>query len=114
MPEADHTAAETDRNGHPDSGRARLAVALAGVGAAAGQVLLIRELLIASAGNELSIAAVLASWLLWSAAGAWIGGRVVSGSGRSPVFHVGAIALVEVAVLAGALAFSRAGLHWLR
>ncbi len=114
MAEAAPTTPAERQAGGAGAARGRLAVSLAGAGAAAAQVLLIRELLVASAGNELSIAAVLASWLLWSAVGSWIGGRVVSASGRSPVFHVGAVALVEVVVLAGALAFSRAGLHWLR
>lgn len=88
-----------------------MAVALAGLGAAAAQVVLIRELLVSSSGNELSIAAVLASWLLWSAAGAWVGGRVVDRSRRTPVFHVSLVAWAEVPVLVLCLVLSRAGLH---
>ncbi|MBM3497333.1 MAG: hypothetical protein FJX74_01560 [Armatimonadetes bacterium] len=93
---------------------ARAAVALAGVGAAAAQVVVIRELLVASAGNELSIAAVLSAWLLWSAVGAWLGGRVAERSTRSPAVQVTVIAVVEVLVLALALGLARAGLHGLR
>ena len=93
---------------------ARLAVALAGVGAAAAQVVVIRELLVASAGNELSIAAVLSAWLLWSAGGSWLGGRTIGRSRRPPVLHVTLIALTEVLVLALALGLARAGLHGLR
>jgi spermidine synthase len=114
MGEAATGAAGPGQADRSPGARGRLAVAAAGVGSSAAQVLVIRELLVVSAGNELSIAAVLAWWLLWSGVGSWIGGRVVSASGRSPTFHVGAIALVEVAVVAGALAFSRAGLYWLR
>ncbi len=98
----------------PSLRQARLAVALAGVGAAAAQVVVIRELMVASAGNELSIAAVLSAWLLWSAAGSWLGGRVVGRSPRSPVFHVSLLALIEVAVLAAALGLARGGLYGLR
>ena len=93
---------------------ARLAVALAGAGAAAAQVVVVRELMVATAGNELSIAAVLSAWLLWSAAGSWIGGRVLGRSRRSPLFHVSLIAVVEVVVLALALGLARGGLHGLR
>jgi spermidine synthase len=94
--------------------RARIAVALAGAGAAAAQVVVVRELMVASAGNELSIAAVLSAWLLWSAAGSWIGGRVLSRSRRSPLLHVSLIAVLEVLVLALALGLARGGLHGLR
>lgn len=114
MAEAVPTRPPAARADAPAGARERLAVGLVGAGAAAAQVLLIRELMVASEGNELAIAAVLASWLLWSALGSWIGGRVVGASGRSPVSHFGAIALVEVAVLGGALALCRAGLYWLR
>jgi spermidine synthase len=94
--------------------RARVAVALAGVGSSAAQVVVVRELLVASAGNELSIAAVLAAWLLWSAAGAWFGGRVLAGSRREPLWHLTMIALAELAVLALALGLARGGLYALR
>ncbi|MBM3476964.1 MAG: hypothetical protein FJX75_27145 [Armatimonadetes bacterium] len=93
---------------------ASLAVGLGGAGAAAAQVVVVRELMVASAGNELSIAAVLSAWLLWSAVGSWIGGRVLGRSRRSPLFHVSLIAVVEVLVLALALGLARGGLHGLR
>jgi spermidine synthase len=98
----------------PPPSRARLAVALAGVGSAAAQVVVIRELLVASAGNELSIAAVLSAWLLWSAVGSWLGGKASARSRRSPVFHIGSLAILEVFVLAAALGLARGGLHGLR
>jgi len=110
-------AEQADAQTAPGTGnlaRARLAVAAAGVGAAAAQVLVIRELLVASAGNELSIAVVLSAWLLWSAAGAWFGGRVVGRSKRPPVFHVTVLAVAEVAALPLALALSRDALYLLR
>ena len=89
--------------------RAKWAVGLAGVGSSAAQVLIIRELLVASAGNELSISAVLAAWLVWSAVGSWLGGLAIAHGKRSPVFHVGAVAAVEVVVLGVCLALSRVG-----
>ena len=95
----------------PSLRRARVAVALAGFGAAVAQVVLIRELLVSSAGNELCIAAVLASWLLWSAAGAWIGGQVVSRSRWPALTHIALLAAVEAPVLGLGLVLSRAGLH---
>lgn len=91
-----------------------LSVALAGFGAATAQVVVIRELLVASAGNELSIAAVLAAWLLWSAAGSWLGGRAISRSRLSALTHFTVIALIEVIAGFTALGMARGGLWALR
>jgi spermidine synthase len=55
---------------------ARVAVFLWGVVAAAGQVYLLREYLVASGGNELCIGVFFAAWLLGIAGGALAAGRV--------------------------------------
>jgi len=51
-------------------------VFLAGLAAAVGQVILLRELLVLFCGNELSAGIVFACWLLWTAAGSLLGGRI--------------------------------------
>lgn len=53
-----------------------IAVVLAGFAAGIGQVLILRELLILFYGNELSTGLVLAAWLLWTAVGSSIGGKI--------------------------------------
>ena len=72
------------------------------------QVLLIRELLIVFTGNEFFIGWTLAGWLLWTALGAGLAGRLGGGAERAPRrlvgCHVGAALL-----LPAALAFIRAG-----
>ncbi len=50
-------------------------VAVVGLGGMVGQLLLIRELLIAFYGNELTMGVVLANWLLLEALGALVAGR---------------------------------------
>ncbi|HJN18079.1 MAG TPA: hypothetical protein QGH10_21445 [Armatimonadota bacterium] len=94
--------------------RRKLAVGMAGVGSSAAQVLIIRELMVASSGNELSIAVVLSLWLFWSGVGSWIGGWAIARSERPSEFHVRWIALIEVIVLGGCLIIARAGLYALR
>jgi spermidine synthase len=53
----------------------RPALFATGLTAAAAQIVLIRELLVVFNGNEMSLGAMLAAWLLWTAAGSAIGGR---------------------------------------
>jgi len=48
-----------------------LAFALIGFTSLISQVVLLRELLVVFYGNELSVGAILAAWLLWVAAGSW-------------------------------------------
>lgn len=48
-----------------------LAFALMGFTSIIGQVVLLRDLLVVFSGNELSVGAILAAWLLWVAAGSW-------------------------------------------
>lgn len=58
-------------------------VVAVGFGAMVGQLLLMREIIVAFYGNELSLGAILASWLLWVGVGSGIGARVVEGLVRS-------------------------------
>jgi len=53
-----------------------IAVGLTGFAAGIGQVLILRELLILFYGNELSTGLILAAWLLWTAVGSIIGGKI--------------------------------------
>ncbi|MGQ9625355.1 MAG: hypothetical protein ACUVV0_00425 [Anaerolineae bacterium] len=66
----------------------RLALALIGFVSMVGQVLLLRELAAVFYGNELSLALILAAWLLWVAVGSWGLGRL---AGR---YNLGARAFV--------------------
>ena len=81
----------------------RLAVAFVSLGfvAITGQIVLMRELLVVFSGNELSAAVVLAFWLIWTAAGSALLGRI-SDRLRN---KVSALALLQV-LLALALPFS--------
>jgi len=54
----------------------RGALVLIGVTSVISQVVLLRELLVVFCGNELSLGLMLASWLLWTAAGSGLVGRV--------------------------------------
>ena len=54
------------------------AVAVTGFGGLVAQVLLLRELLIAFYGNELSIGVILANWLLFEAMGSFFAGKFLS------------------------------------
>lgn len=60
----------------------RAALALIGLTAVIAQVVLLRELLVVFYGNELSLALVLASWLLWTALGSVLLGRLPARSPR--------------------------------
>lgn len=75
-----------------------LAVALALIGCTAtvAQVVLMRELMVVFHGNELSLGLMLAGWLLWTAAGSGLLGRLGVATTR-PAYLV---ALLEVAVSA--------------
>ena len=60
-----------------------LALVAAGLAAGTAQVLVFRELLVACQGNEISMALMLAAWLLWGALGAWWAGA------RRPAVSIG-------------------------
>ncbi len=56
--------------------RLRAALLLVGLTSVIGQIVLLRELLIASLGNELSLGLTLTIWLLWTAVGSSLLGRL--------------------------------------
>jgi spermidine synthase len=60
---------------------ARTALALCGFTAVVGQIVLMRELIQVFNGNEIALGILLATWLLWTAAGSGLSGAV--GLGRS-------------------------------
>ena len=72
------------------------------------QVLLIRELLIVFTGNEFFIGWTLAAWLLWTALGAGIAGRLGGGEEGAPRRLVGCH-VVAALLLPAVIAFIRAG-----
>lgn len=53
-----------------------ISIIITGFAAGIGQILVLRESLILFYGNELSTGLILASWLLWTAAGSSIGGKI--------------------------------------
>ena len=70
---------------------ARAVVVLVGFTAVIGQIVLLRELVVIFSGNELSLGLMLASWLVWTAAGSALAGRL-TGQCRHVI---GWIALLE-------------------
>jgi spermidine synthase len=56
----------------------RTVAALIGFTAVVAQVVLMREFIVVFYGNELSLGLILASWLLWTAAGSGVGGRLLA------------------------------------
>ena len=79
----------------------RIRLAAAGLTAIIGQVLLMRELAAVFYGNELVYGLALTIWMLWVAAGAWLGRRL----SRSTFFAVG-LPLAAI-VLPAEIAFVR-------
>jgi len=61
--------------------RVRGVLALSGASAVIAQIVLMRELMVVFRGNEMTLGLMLATWLLWTAAGSGILGRVVARSG---------------------------------
>ena len=61
----------------------RAVLILIGFTAAIAQIVLLRELMVVFLGNEISIGLTLASWLMWTAAGSSIAGRLVRFFDRS-------------------------------
>jgi spermidine synthase len=90
-------------SGH-DSSAGRLTVlartALAGVGfsAVVGQVVLMRELIVAFNGNEISLGIMLAAWLFWTAAGSSLAGLMLHRI-RDPRHAAIALELLQAATL---------------
>ena len=57
------------------------AIALIGLTAMMGQILLMRELLVVFYGNELTLGVMLAAWLFWTGLGSWVLGRLADRAG---------------------------------
>jgi spermidine synthase len=70
----------------------------------AGQVVLLRELMAAFQGNELSLGGILAAWLLWGALGSWAAGLVADRCERPSALL--AAGLVAAALLLPATVFA--------
>ena len=69
----------------------KTALGLIGFSAVVGQIVLLRELIVVFNGNEISLGIMLATWLLWTATGSFLGSRF--GLGRN---HArGVVALLE-------------------
>ena len=86
--------------------RVGAALALGGACAISGQIVLLRELLVAFHGNELSLGVILAGWLLWGAAGSWLVGSRADRFGH-PVPVLGVL-LALAALLLPATVFGSA------
>lgn len=82
-----------------------------GVSSLVAQVLLIRELLIVSYGNEFFIGWTLFSWLFWVAAGALLCGRRLAGL-RNPAIGVVLCHAVSALLLPGSIALIRHSRPW--
>src|SRR5271166_4223578 len=81
----------------------RTILALIGFTAVIAQIILLRELIVVFNGNEMSLGLMLASWLLWTAAGSGILGRFAKHA--DPRRLVAAIeALIAIALPATILA----------
>ena len=81
---------------------ARLALVAVGLVTLLGQVVLLRELLVASFGSELVALLALAGWLAGTALGAFAGGRLGAASRRQ--IEVAFLLFAGTLILAGALA----------
>ncbi len=71
----------------------RTAIAVTGFSGIAGQMILLRELLIVFSGNEFTIGIILANWLILEAFGSSIVGRG-AGKSRNPLFSYGILTLL--------------------
>lgn len=85
---------------------------LLGFTAAVAQIVLLRELLAAAGGNEISIGLALAGWLAWTAAGSALAGRAGAVARHPRIFTAALQAAVAVAAPAAVLA-ARAAPRWL-
>jgi len=77
----------------------RAVLALLGFTAVIGQIVLMRELIVVFNGNEISLGIMLATWLLWTAAGSSLGSRFAPGR----IGDRGAVAALECLLGAGLL-----------
>ncbi len=81
-------------------------VALIGFSATISQIIFLRELMVVFAGNELSIAIVLGSWLFWTSIGSGVVDRLFP-LRKHPQTFLGGIQLLLFAVLPASLFFMR-------
>jgi spermidine synthase len=86
----------------------RLILALIGFTAVTAQVVLMRELLVLFGGTEISLGLMLASWLLWTAAGSGLLGRLRARTG-DPRRLTAALEILIAAVLPATILAARAG-----
>ena len=77
-------------------------VILIGFTAAIAQIVLLRELMVVFYGNEISIGLMLASWLLWTAAGSGLAGRLAARTGH-PQRQMAAIQVLLALALPGTI-----------
>jgi spermidine synthase len=61
----------------------RSAVALIGLSAVIGQIVLMRELIVVFSGNEMSLGIMLATWLFWTAVGSYVSSRLRLGENNA-------------------------------
>lgn len=87
------------------------AIVLIGVSSITVQIVLLREFLIFSSGNELSIGIILANWLFCTGIGSWFGGKI-SARVRQPVVLLAALEIMFSVVLTATI-FSIRGIKYL-
>ncbi len=80
-------------------------VVLLGFSAVMGQIVLMRELLVVFSGNEIGLGIVLACWLLWTALGSFVAGRLPSRLGGAKT--VGVVESLAGLSLLAAICFTR-------
>jgi len=80
---AQEAAHDPSVGGRRASGPPRAALALIGFTAIVSQIVLMRELIVVFYGNEISLGLILANWLLWTAFGSGVLGRL-AGRVRNP------------------------------
>ncbi len=78
---------------------AKIALTLLGFTAVIGQIVLMRELIVVFNGNEISLGIMLACWMLWTAAGSALAGRIAIGTRRARL----AVAVIECLLAASLL-----------
>ena len=73
-------------------------LALLGSTAVVAQIVLMRELMVVFYGNELSLGLMLANWLLWTAAGSSLLGRITTKCGNARRCLAGLQLLIALAL----------------
>jgi spermidine synthase len=86
-------------------------LALTGFSAVIGQIILMRELIVVFNGNEMSLGIMLATWLLWTAAGSGLS-SLIAGGARNPRPAVAALECLLAVTLPSAICVLRASKSW--